>query len=311
MTHVPIEHWKLFVQVAELGSLTKAAALRNKAQPVLSRQITLLEQICGERLFDRTGRGVALTEAGRRVLPRVKSWLGEADQIVADVRASAGVPMGVVRLGVLSSTAPLLVGLLFQRVRKQFPGIQLRIVESASGQLAEWLRTGQIEIAVLFRSDKEGGPDDHPIAAVETLLVGCAGDPVTASSTIGFEELDGLPLILLPETNHLRRVVQQAADEKRVSINVVMECDSIAAQKEAVALGGAYTVLGANSVIEDLNSGRLQASRIVSPSIQRVLTLCLSSQRPSTLACRKVAALVDECLHTLMRQPKQDGFILP
>ncbi|WP_161993167.1 LysR family transcriptional regulator [Lacisediminimonas profundi] len=291
------------MQVAELGSLTKAAALRNKAQPLLSRQITLLEQSCGERLFERTGRGVTLTEAGKRVLPRVKSWLSEGDQIVADVRAVAGVPMGVVRVGVLSSTSPMLVGMLFQRVRKQFPGIQLRIVESSSGQLAEWLRTGQIEIAVLFRSDREGGPDDHPVSAVKTLLVSCAGDPVTASPTIAFDALDGLPLVLLPETNHLRRMVQQAADERRVNLNVVMECDSIAAQKAAVALGGAYTVLGENAVIEELNSGRLQASRIVAPSIQRILTISLSSHRQSTLACKEVAALVENCLLTHMRRP--------
>lgn len=299
MANISMEHWRLFVQVAELGSLTKAAALRNTAQPALSRNIALVERECGERLFERTGRGVSLTEAGRKVLPRIKAWLGEADQIVADIRAGAGVPSGVVRVGVLASTAPLLVSLLFQRVRNTFPGIQLRIMESPSVLLAERLHNGQIDIAVLFRSGKEAGPDDYPIAAVDTLLVGPPKDALTRSPTVAFSKLGGLPLILLPESNQLRRILQQTAHRKRVTLNVVMECDSIAAQKEAVARGGGHAVLGSNAVVQELESGRLQAARIVSPGIQRTITLCMPPQRKSTLACREVASLIRESFHTV------------
>ncbi len=60
---------KLFIQVAEAGSLSKAAVLLDSVQSAISRQIAALERDCGRRLFDRTGRGVTLTDFGKRVFP--------------------------------------------------------------------------------------------------------------------------------------------------------------------------------------------------------------------------------------------------
>lgn len=297
---VTVEEWKLFVQVAELGSLTKVAALRDTAQPVISRQIGLLERKCAVRLFDRNGRGVTLTEGGRRALPRVKAWIREAHQITSDVREGTRAPVGTVRVGMLPSTGPLLASLLFQRVRKMFPGIQLRMLESSSSQLAEWLKTGQVDIAILFRAASDAGPDDHPIATVDTLLVSSASDAITRSRTVPFSMLGGLPLILPAETNLLRRILQQAAHRKGITLNVVMECDSLATQKEAVAEGGAYTILGSNAVVQELKSGRLRASKLVSPAIPRLMTLCVSPHRPPTLACREVSALLQDSLGKLV-----------
>lgn len=294
-----LSEWKLFAQVAEQGSLTKVAALRGTAQPVVSRQIAALERKCAVRLFDRNGRGVTLTEGGLRALPRVQAWIREAAQIAADVREYAGSPVGTVQVGMLQSTSPLLASLLIQRVQKTFPGIQLRLLESSSNQLAEWLKTGQVDIAVLFATGSDSGPDDRPIAIIDILLVGSRGDVLTRPRTVPFARLSGLPLILAAETNPLRRLVQETANRRGVRLNVVMECDSLATQKEAVAEGGVYTVLGSNAVAQEVRSGRLQASKIVSPSIQRTMRLSVSPHRPPTLACREVAALLEDSLARL------------
>ena len=61
---------KLFTEVAELGSLTKTALLHGTTQPHISRQIGDLERACGGRLFQRTGRGVVLTDLGEQIMPR-------------------------------------------------------------------------------------------------------------------------------------------------------------------------------------------------------------------------------------------------
>jgi LysR family nitrogen assimilation transcriptional regulator len=296
---IDVEQWRLFVQVAEFGSLTKAAASRNTVQPVISRQIALLEQQCNGRLFDRTGRGVALTDAGKRILPRVKAWLAQAEQLADDVEATVGVPVGLVRVGMLRSIGDLLARLLFTRVRARFPGIQLRIVDAPSGQLSEWLRAGQIDVAILFRYARETGPNDFPLADVDTFLVGPANDPLTRSSTVSFSKLDGLPLILPSEPNTLRRLLDQLAQKKKISLSVAMECDSLAMQKDVVADGGGYAVLGSHAMVEDLATGRLQASKIVSPTIERTMTLCTSRHRLPTIACSEVTKLVHSCIEEI------------
>ena len=98
-----LDRLKIFVQVAELGSLSKAASVTGVPQSAISRKITALEQDCSGRLFHRTGRGVTLTEFGQRVLPRIKALIDDAQQLSDDLKSSAGVPAGTVRIGFLPS----------------------------------------------------------------------------------------------------------------------------------------------------------------------------------------------------------------
>lgn len=294
--------------MAELGSLTKTAASRSTAQSAISRQIALLEQFCGGRLFNRTGRGVSLTEAGMRIFPRVKAWLNEAEQIAKDVKATIGVPTGVVQVGMIPSAGHLLASLLFQQTRLLFPEIHLRILDGTTGQLSEWVETGLVDIAILFRYGHERRSDEHPLAVIDNFLVGPAGDALTKSPTVSFTRLDRLPLILPGLPNTLRRVLDQTAKRKRIALSVVMECDSLEIQKDVVADGGGYTIHGSHAVIHELKSGRLQASRIVSPTIERTIALCVTRYRPPTLACREVARLIRTCVEQMTNiAARKDG----
>ena len=90
-TTLDIPRLKLFVQVAELGSLTKAARLNGSVQSSISRHIRALEREYGGHLFYRTGHGVVLSELGERIFVRVKSWLTETEQLENELKAAAGV----------------------------------------------------------------------------------------------------------------------------------------------------------------------------------------------------------------------------
>src|SRR3954462_9223411 len=82
-----LHKWRAFVAIAELGSLTRAALFLDSNQSFLSRQVNGLESECGTRLFNRTGRGVELSEAGQRLLPQVKELLERAQALERDIRA--------------------------------------------------------------------------------------------------------------------------------------------------------------------------------------------------------------------------------
>src|SRR3712207_1817023 len=90
--------WKLFIDAAELGSLSKVALAYGTSQPQVSRRIGELERECGGRLFQRTGRGVVLTELGERIAPQVRAWLASTAQLANDVRSSAGTDRKSTRL---------------------------------------------------------------------------------------------------------------------------------------------------------------------------------------------------------------------
>ncbi|HTP98591.1 MAG TPA: LysR family transcriptional regulator, partial [Casimicrobiaceae bacterium] len=87
-----LQKWRAFVAIAELGSLTRAALFLDRAQPVLSRQLNALERECDGRLFVRTGRGLELSELGKRIFADVQALLSDAVQLESEIRGKERAP---------------------------------------------------------------------------------------------------------------------------------------------------------------------------------------------------------------------------
>ncbi len=217
--------WKLFIDAAELGSLSKVAVAYGTSQPHISRQLGELEQACGGRLFQRTGRGVVLTELGQRIAPKVRAWLASSDQLANDVRMSAGTPIGKVRIGSLPSTAHPLMSTLHKRLRERYPLIQLAVREGQGAQLETWLEDGSVDLAVLYRAGSAPKNGDIYLVETSTYLVGATGDPLTSRPTVRFSELHNLPLVFFCRPNSWRDQLEQIGAERGVALNVALEAD--------------------------------------------------------------------------------------
>jgi DNA-binding transcriptional LysR family regulator len=283
---------ELFCQVAGFGSLTKAAVMLDTAPSAISRQLTILESECGGRLFHRTGRGVSLTDLGERILPRAQSLLAEADQFAKEIKGTAHVASGEVRIGVLAATAESLVPSLFRRVQKQYPEVLLRVLEGTTGQLDEWVSVGRIDIALVVRQGKSVAPNEYPLALSRSYLIGAPDQPLVDGDTIDFARLHGVPLILPGLPNGLRASLSQLAKQQNIDLNVALEADSMSIQTSMVEQGCGFTILPKHAVLRELREGTLKAAKIVNPEIQRTITLTTTRQKPLNLACREVFRLV-------------------
>ena len=286
--------WKLFVDAAELGSLSKVAVAYGTSQPHISRQISDLERECGGRLFQRTGRGVVLTELGQRVAPKVRAWLASTAQLANDVRTSAGTPIGTVRIGSLPSTAHPLVTTLYHRLKKRYPLVQLAVREGQGAQLETWLEDGSVDLAVLYRSSASPRNGDTYLVETPTYLVGAEGDERTSGPTVPFAALDHLPLVLFCRPSSWRNRLEQLAAEHGISLNVALEADSLSLQTQVVADGNIYALLGPYAVAAASRDCRLQSSRIVDPPVTRHIALAMSRHGELTLACRTVMQVTRE-----------------
>jgi LysR family transcriptional regulator, nitrogen assimilation regulatory protein len=290
MTDLP--RLKRFLAVAELKSLTKAAVALGTTQSALSLQMAALERDCGGRLFDRTGRGVALTELGVRLVSGAQELLRSAEFLTQEIRGVAGVPVGEVTVGLLPSLASSLASGLLGAVLAEFPQIKLRILEGSNGQLDEWLGSGRLDVAVLYRYAPSKAAGEETLGLIDSWLVGCKGDPLTKSDSIAFAKLHELPLILPSMPNGLRATLNQLAIRKRIALKVLVEVDSIPTQKDLVASGFGYAILGQQAMMNELREGTLQAARLVQPGIARAVTLATSNRHPLTLASKSVTQLL-------------------
>lgn len=298
VTH-DLQRWRAFLVVAELGSLTRAAIRLNTNQSMLSRMVNALERDCNSRLFNRTGRGVELSETGARLLPHVKSLLQDACHLEQAVSQGATAPMGRVTIGLLPSLAPSIIPSLFPRVREAFPKVHLRILEGSSGQIDEWLVDARIDIAILYRYAPLAQETEHELAVVDSYLVGAPGNAMTRLPEVEFQLLDGLPFILPGSPNGLRSSLDAVARAEKITVAPVIEADSLPLMKSIVAAEGLYTVLPLHAVRHEIGDGRLQASRIVNPSLQRKIMMATAKTKAPGRAVTEIEALIVNIVGTM------------
>jgi DNA-binding transcriptional LysR family regulator len=286
--------WKLFIDAAEFGSLSKVAVAYGTSQPHISRRIGELEQQCGGRLFQRTGRGVVLTELGQRIAPQVRAWLASSDQLTNDVRMSAGTPIGKVRIGSLPSTAHPLVSTLHKRLKEKYPLIQLVVREGQGAQLETWLEDGSVDLAILYRTGNSPKNADTYLVETSTYLVSAAGDPLTSRPTVRFSALHNLPLVHFCRPSSWRDHLEQIGAERGVSLNVALEADSLSLQTHIVSQGGIYALLGPYAIAAASKDCRLQSSKLVDPVVTRHIALAMSRHGNPTLAFQTVMQITRE-----------------
>lgn len=277
---------ELFALVAGLGSLSRAAKAAGMAQSLVSRQIAQLEEEWGDRLFQRTGRGVILTDFGRHVQPEVQLLLDQAGRLQSAVKDAAGVATGTVYIGLLPSMSRTLIAPLFEDMRMRAPAVRLRFIEGFSGQLDEQLLSGRLDMAVINRYGPSPDRGEDVLGYVDTYLVSSPTRRAAAGETIRFAGLAGLPLAVPGAPNGLRSVLDQHARQQAVQLDIALEIDTLSAMKDVALSGAAHTILPLMAVREEVDESRLVALRIVAPAIRRTIALSVTRQRPLSRAGR-------------------------
>jgi LysR family transcriptional regulator, nitrogen assimilation regulatory protein len=297
-----LQKWRSFVAIGELGSLTRAALFLDSSQSFLSRQVNALERECGARLFNRTGRGVELSEVGERLFPQVKELLDTAQALEHEIRADLREPVGTVTIGSLPSIGTILIGRLFAEIRAQHTGVNLKVLEGSSGQVEEWLTDARVDIAILYRYGATLPEQEETLATVDSYLIGAKGDRLTAGGSVPFASLDGLPFILPGVPNGLRTALDAGARQARIALTPVIEADSLPLQKQLTAQERLYTVLPLHAVWQEVQEGKLQAARIVEPPFQRTVALAYAKSKGPSRAVTAVSALVVRIVGEMARQ---------
>jgi DNA-binding transcriptional LysR family regulator len=266
-----------------LGSLTRAAAMLNIPQSNISRQIVALERELGVRLFERTGRGVTLSEVGRRLLPGLGSLVRQAETLGDQLLTDGKTPIGEVRIGLLPWIAGFFAEDLFRAAGKNFPQVKLHFWEGTSGQLRELVDEGRVDMATLLH-DEEAPASSSALLRLSMYLVGPRDSPLIEKPTVSFKALEGLPLIV-PSANHsLRLRLAQLEKLHQVTLNYAIEANSMKLQHAIAAAGGGFAITQGLDHITPFP--KLGSTKIVKPELHRSIVLATTLRRPVTLACR-------------------------
>ena len=288
-----------FVQVAELGSFTRAAAVLRVAQPALSRQVRALEVELRQTLFERNGRGVTLTPAGTRLLAHGRGILQQVQRAVQDLEELRGTVSGVLSIGLPPSLSRTLTAPLVEAFRERLPRAGVSIVEGLTHYMLEWLVQGRIDCALVYNAT----PSSHVALAPvleERLHLISARAPGRARQTpqpVMLAELATRDLVIPSRPHALRMRVETALAEAGLTPRVALEIESVGAMLALVQRHPLHAVLAVTALQGQADGERLQARPIlIAPKrpLSTSLSLATSAQRPRGPLLEQAAALLTQ-----------------
>jgi DNA-binding transcriptional LysR family regulator len=231
---------KSFVTVAREGNLTRASEKLFSSVPAVSAQIKALEEEFGVQLFVRSARGMALTEAGGRLLAEAERALEAAGQVKAAADAARGAAKGVVRMGTISDPVALRLGEVMVLLANRHPEVTLKLQQGISGTVLEQVRAGALDCGyVIFEEQPEDVRVDR-LSPVE-IVVALPAHHAARAGALSLDEVVALPWIGTPPPcsmrSHAERLFKAAGRDYR--FNAVADVESSVRSMVASGLGAA------------------------------------------------------------------------
>ena len=279
-----------FVHVAEHGSFSKAAMVLGVAQPALSRQVRALETELHETLLLRNGRGVELTEAGRRLLQHGQDILNLVSHAKDDLRARRSEPVGQITIAMPPTLARLHTLALIRAFQAEMPQARLTIMEGFSVHLTEWLLTGRTDLALVYNPEPMPALEILPLRRERLCLVSPKDDAPARPPTLA--QLSRYPLVM-PQRGHIfRSLMEQAAAMAGVQLDVRWEVASVPAILDCVAAGIGHAALGEDALRIYERPERLVKTPFAKADIQSTLCLVTPTSKRATPLMQRTAGVL-------------------
>ncbi|PGS02537.1 LysR family transcriptional regulator [Bacillus pseudomycoides] len=264
---IPIELRQLeyFVAVSNELHFTKAAEKLNISQPSLSQQIRALEHEIGMPLFDRIGKKISLTEAGRILLSHSKKVFHEVEQAYAAIQDLNGLQQGKLTIGALLTTVNYLLPPAILNFNALYPNIELSVLGLRTGEIREKLLQNELDIGITFLPVQDKEIISIPLYQNELTLVVPINHELTQHTTVTMGVLQKYPIILLPKNFFLTQLIRSHCQNFNFTPKPILEISTMESLIHMVSKGIGITVLP-KPYIDFLQSNSIQAIKIKNPT---------------------------------------------
>lgn len=252
-----IRQLEYFVAVAETGSFSEGAACCHVSQPSLSQQIIKLERHLGCQLFDRLGRSIALTEAGRALLPRARAILAGVREAERDLSLDLESGRGQLAIGAIPTIAPYLLPPAVRRFVKAYPHAELSICEDVTAELIDRLLSARSDLCLLSL------PLDHDQIATETLtsepllVVASPETDVARMPDLYLDAVRDRPVVVLHEMHCLGQQIRGFCQGHGIRQRIVCYSTQLTTVQSMVALGLGISIVPRMCAAADTSNERV------------------------------------------------------
>jgi DNA-binding transcriptional LysR family regulator len=268
---VAYENLKLFRDIAQMRSLSRAAAANQISQSAATQQVQDLEKNLGVLLLDRSTRPLVVTQAGRLYADFCRDVLRRLDEFTAELDRIREQSLGTVRVASIYSVGLSEMVELEQEFARRSPDARLEV---------EYLRPERVYAAVLD-DDADLGLVSYPepsreITVIpwrreEMVLAASPYHPLAGRGKVRHDELNGVNFIGFDDELPIAREVERFLKEHAIEVNHTLHFDNLQMIKEAVAHQAGVSIMPARIMLEEMAQGRLVAVEIEGPELYRPL----------------------------------------
>lgn len=296
---------RYLVTIIDEGSFSKAATTLHIAQPALSQHIFNLEQELDATLLVRSSRGVTPTPAGEVLYQHARKIASQMEQAAMDVRFEANTPKGEVTIVLPPMLGEHIAPPLLLKVNELYPDIKLRTMQALSLGATSMVESGRADIGIISSVDTLKKMNatllyKEPLFLVEKNPDGAP--PQDDFGTISFTKLTEKPLAVTREKHAIRNMLDNLAEEKGVSYNIIVETEAARLHRGYIRHGVAGAVLPWPSLHRMWMNGEVMAHQVVKPELTRYVYLAWPKDYPLNAATCVIRDLMLELLMQLFKE---------
>lgn len=279
--------FEAFISVMETGSITVAAEKLFLTQPAITKRLKVLEQEFSVRLFEPAGRGIQPTQAAYELLPRVKHWLLEYDEIHRALSHAQKGVAGVLRIGTSHHIGLHHLPPLLKRYVQQYPDVKLDVHFVDSEQAHQAVLSGELELAFLTLPPAPDTRLNYINLWTDSLLfVAAPFHPLAKQAYLQLKDLIQYPCLLPAANTYTSQITLQAFEKHGLKPQTNMSTNPLESIRMLVSIGLGWSVLPQTLLNDDLIALGLPLK------LSRSLGLVT---HPARTISRAAAALLTQC----------------
>jgi len=267
-----------FLEVAKLGSFSRAGQKVFRSQSAVSAQIRQLEQEYGDRLLDRSGKDVTLTPAGRVLFAYAERLLQMRDESLLAVADQGTSPRGTLVIGANEATCLYVLPDVFAKYCHLYPGVQISIYRNFSYKIVEKLENGTIDVGIVTLPVKSSSLKTHAIFRDQLMLMVNPRSPLAKLKAVRMKDIAEQPLIF-PRTGFTRQLLDKHFRPYRSQLQITMELTSVGMIKCFVAAGLGVSLISASFARNEVRAGEVKLIPIADLELWRELGLVYRRDR--------------------------------
>jgi LysR family transcriptional regulator, cyn operon transcriptional activator len=252
-----LRHLRYFVAIADAPTMARAAEQVFVTQSTLSHQLAQLEDEVGCALFERIGRNLRLSDAGRELLGHARGVLAQVEEGKRAVGRTRSVAGGTLRVGVIHSFVTGLVPRVCAPYLKAHPGVKLQVAELTASDIEAQVAEGALDVGVAFYPPAHEATMGERLFDDVLVLAVPSQHPLAGRKSVRFAQLDGVPLAMLGARFATRRLLDGHFQRAGVKPSIAVEIDSVDALLLLVRQGAVAAFLPSRMV------GRARGVRLV------------------------------------------------